>query len=116
MNAGEPERRRRGPVNRLALIGYTVLAIGACVGFARVEQIANRQDEQLEQAEHDRARIAARFTQTDRRQLEALRTIICIAQRNSLTSRQRTPEEKRIAVLFYQRALASIHARPCNAS
>lgn len=46
-------------------------------------------------------------------QNNAIRTIMCLAQKQTLTSKQRTAEEKRVTVEFYREALASIGAAPC---
>lgn len=90
-------------------------------GFARVEQIATRQEHNIarvkqvqQQAALERKANTARFAESDRNQIEALRTLLCTLRKNTLTSRQRTEEEKQAVIRFYQIALESIHARPCN--
>lgn len=50
----------------------------------------------------------------DQRQVEAIRTVLCLARRQTATSRQRTPDEKRQAFAFYDQALREIHAKPCD--
>lgn len=51
---------------------------------------------------------------SDRRQLNAIRTILCLARVQTMTSRQRTPAEKRERLKFYDKALRSVHAKPCE--
>lgn len=98
-----------------------ILTLGAVAGFVRMEQIAERQESVIMElrasqrvATQEREANVQRFAASDARQIEVLRTILCLAQRQTLTSRQRTPEEKRIAVAFYQEALRQIHASSCD--
>lgn len=105
----------------LAVIGYVILSLAVIGGFFRVEQIANLQQQQIQQAMAERRATQLRFEETaarlatsDERQLSAMRTVLCLARRNTLTSRQRTPEEKAAIAAFYNEALDSIDALPCD--
>lgn len=92
---------------RLHLIGYLIMAafmIGALFRSYEIDQEAAR----------DRAAIERRFAATDAKHLGALRTVLCLARRNTLTSRQRTPAEKERITEFYNEALLSIDALPCD--
>lgn len=51
---------------------------------------------------------------TNERQDKAIRSILCLADRQVQTSQQRTPAEKEAAHEFYARALEIIHAKPCD--
>lgn len=91
----------------LALIGYLILAAFIVGALYRGYQIDRR-------AARDRAAIEQRFARSDAKQLAVIRTILCLAAHQTQTSKQRTPGEKARSSRFYNDALHSVNARPCD--
>lgn len=52
--------------------------------------------------------------QINERQTSAIRSVLCLADRQVQTSKQRTQEEKDAAHAFYVEALRLVHADPCE--
>jgi len=86
----------RGATNRLAMIGYLILAGLVALGFYRQEQQADL------------------FCKVQNENRAALRASLIADRDRTRTSKQRTPAEKREAEVFYADALARIPPDPCN--
>lgn len=105
--------RRHDPV-RLLAIGFCFLALGVIAGFVRVEQIANRQEAVIEIAAQERRENVRKFSEANENVVSAIRTMLCTLRKNTLTSNQRTAAEKQQVIRFYQVALDSVDAAPCD--
>ena len=86
----------RGASNRLAPIGYLILAGFVAFGFYQQQQQAN---------------LLCKVTNENR---EALRQTFVDARERTRTSKQRSAAEKDEAEIFYADALARIPPDPCN--
>lgn len=69
---------------------------------------------QFVQARQDRISTSEQFTANDTRQVAVLRTILCVAREQTLTSKQRTKTEIAERLVFYDKALDILHAKPCD--
>lgn len=76
--------------------------ISGIVGYELIEIRDARQD------------AATALHAADQRHLNAIHTILCLARDQTLTSKQRTAEEKTERVAFYDEALRRVHAKPCK--
>lgn len=69
---------------------------------------------QITQIRSERAGLTARFAASDARQTAVLLTILCVAREQTLTSKQRTKAEIAERLVFYDKALNILHAKPCD--
>lgn len=95
-------------VDALAIITALALIVAGYALYERFTQTNERRIQQAELNERLRERDAEmerRFREADERQLEAIRTILCLARERA---------DSASADAFYDEALRSVRARPCN--
>lgn len=86
---------------------YLVLAAATVIGLYSTYN--NSQDD----LKRDTA-VQTSLRASDQRQNDAIRTILCLADSQTQTSKQRTPQEKAERRAFYAEALKSVRALPCD--
>lgn len=118
------ERRREARRSRKALIDAAVVFVVPTVivvlagllagGYFLRKEINARETDRAEILVHQSEARAEILAKADANLKEAFRKVICRIQRTSVTSRQRTAEEKAETIRFYNQILREdLSAPPC---
>jgi len=101
-------RRYQALMIVFAVIISMALTGGGFALYDRFEETNYRRAAQQE--------VNRQLQEADRRQIGAMRTVLCLARAEVLMRDDFTADERKRAIDFYDRALVKIHALPCDDS